>query len=605
MSLEGQESRRSNSRTRRLSPSSIMSEEDTSNPGLIQCLGTDGLRPPRTAVIRTKTRCINTNQTTGLKLTEQCIKNLSMMSSVRQQLVTRKECMKMGSARPIPSRGLRDGNSHGIRHFQGLIHSKIRDLALEIEKLHWASNDAQQEYINSLTYETKAKELASEITNFQETLADLNLAFDYVNRIGDIKELEQEVRELEELNVSERRRIEGIFDERKVKEQFIHQIDYNERFKKIINNSHPDKPEGKEQYVYLNNRLSESLKAVEFWEKQIKRYKEVKDMITQKLKTKLPFIDDIISQEKKMLSLKRKCNENSTLRLNVEREIILETVKQDKSEITGMECNLKSLTNQINNLQEVIDYLKSSEDEISCTKETIDVYLSSFDTKKNDEIKELNLLNLEILRYLSDLEIKFSLIPTANDYLNLHENKTGEAEFSDSIDFKKEHHKTFNYLKKIELMEFYHTKYCKHIDEKSVELKDDLKEYNRQTKMNDKYKTQENMLTKQILQLEEDTTINLDEQQKAEAQLKTVEKEISENEKHKQLVTLETKCSCLEEDIMSMNQTINEMKTTTTHFLDIRAKTINLMGLINSELINHYEQEDRFLNHCSTKVLFK
>ncbi|CAH1390302.1 unnamed protein product [Nezara viridula] len=340
MSLEGREGR-SGSRTRRLSSSSLISEDDNNKTGFIESIVAEAFQPPRTAAIRrTETRCLKTNQTTGLKIAEQCTKNLSMMTSVRQQLMTQKESMKLGTARPITSRGQRDRNFHGVRHFQGTLHSKIRDLSFEIEKLHWMFNDAQQEYFNSLTYETKAKELASEITNFQKILSGLNLAFDYANRIGDIEALEQEVRQLEEMNISERGKIEGLFNERKLKEDFIQQIESNERVKKNINSTHPDAEDEKEQYIYFKNRLSQSSMAVGFWDKQIEQYKKVKDSLIRKLKCKSPFIDDIIPLEMKLLTLKGKwngVNENSTMRLNKERELILETAKQDKTDIAEME----------------------------------------------------------------------------------------------------------------------------------------------------------------------------------------------------------------------------------------------------------------------------
>lgn len=591
MSLESRDSRKSNCRARRLSSSSIMSEEDKNNIGFLESMSTEDLYTPHTAIIRrTETRCLKTNQTTGIKIAEQCAKNLSMMTSVRQQLVTQKECMKLGSTRPITSRGQRDRHFHGIRHFQGVLHSKIRDLTFEIEKLHWRCNDAQQEYINSLTYESKAKVLASEITNFQKNLADLNLAFDYVNRIGVIEEVEQEVQQLEELNLSEKGRIEGLFNERKLKEDFVHQIDTNEHIRNIQNSTNPGVSDEKERYIDFNNRLTQSTMAVGFWDKQIEQYKKVKDSLTQKLKAKFPFMDDIIGLEVKLLNLKgkwNKVNENSTLRLNKDQELILEIAKQDRTEIGSIEYNLKSLTKQINNLQQVLDYLKSLELEIPNTDEPIDFYLSSFEDKKDSEIKRLNLLESEITHYLSELKIELPLIPTINDYLNLNENNRAETDISDSKDFQEEHHGAFSTLKKLNIMDVYLSKDSESIDEKSKKLKYDLEEYKSQKKVNDKFKKLECKLKNEILQLEENKRTHLMEQKMAKAHLGKLEKEISENAKHEELLTLEKKQSNLEEDIILMNQSVEEMKISTTQLLEIRAKTLNLMGMINSELINH------------------
>lgn len=138
--------------------------------------------------------------------------------------------------RPITQQGvtgLRTATARGPQHrqvldkryFEGLIRMKMKDIRDEIIRLNGDIEVQRQQQATSEVYEKRVREIASELTELQGQLADYNLVIDKINTNTDVGQIEAEAQELKNENDHHAAALEQLFEQNRVKEQQIQQLE--------------------------------------------------------------------------------------------------------------------------------------------------------------------------------------------------------------------------------------------------------------------------------------------------------------------------------------------------------------------------------------------
>ncbi|XP_014287563.1 intraflagellar transport protein 74 homolog [Halyomorpha halys] len=544
-----------------------------------------------------------TNLTTGLKLPEQEAKNSLVIKAMKDKIASQKSGIKLGNVRTATSRGQVNRFVQDKRYYMGTLHLKIGELTDEIDNLNNLCNDALSEYGNSLVYEKKVKDLATEITSMQGNLIDLNLAVDNINTFGDVQKLNIEAKELKENNDSEAERIEVIFSDRLRKEQAVRQMEKKftkekTRYEKIISEMGV---EMREKYSSLNERLTKSSKVISYWQSEMDVYNKTKNTLTEHIYYSFPMAYEIMKLETKLLDLKRKWKgiaKRSSRPIDEERQNIMDQVVHDNSKILIMETAIHDMLKKIKNLEEIIAFTSEPEEGydnrhakyIDLLKEgkAIETYLTGFEVTKQEEIHNLKVLEDQLYNLLNLLSNKLSNMPTAADYLSLQTNKYGAADLLNTFESTRaEHKKVQTFLKKVEIMEVKVSEESKDFDYKCDKIKENLEEYKTCIKFNDNIKNREDELTNLKVQLNEDRQNVKQQLENAKNRHTKLQLQLYENENHIQIISMEKKLSNIAQNVFLMKENIEEMKAGSINIMELRKETLSLLQSLNMFLRNN------------------
>ena len=102
---------------------------------------------------------------------------------------------------------------------------KMKDIRDEITRLNQEIEIERQQQATSQIYEKRVREIAAELTELQGQLADYNLVIDKINTNSDKSQIDAEAYELKEENDRQAEALEQLFEQTRIKEQQIQQLE--------------------------------------------------------------------------------------------------------------------------------------------------------------------------------------------------------------------------------------------------------------------------------------------------------------------------------------------------------------------------------------------
>lgn len=102
---------------------------------------------------------------------------------------------------------------------------KTKDIVSEISRLNCEIESESQQQATSQVYEKRVREVASELTELQEQLADYNVVIDKVNTSTDKSLIDLEAEELRNINERRAADLDELFGQSRMKEEQVHQLE--------------------------------------------------------------------------------------------------------------------------------------------------------------------------------------------------------------------------------------------------------------------------------------------------------------------------------------------------------------------------------------------
>lgn len=309
-----------------------------------------------------------------------------------------------------------------------MIQVKIRELTNEIGIIKREIDSQNRERATFIHYDNRAKELAAELTDLQGKLADLNIVIDKATSNVDKETIEQETRDLRELNDKASTEVDKLYEQRISKEQHLRDmeeqiISEKKKEERIIESMTPDV---KLKYDKLINRRNEL-------ENDISKLQEDIDLLSNE---KTNFEEQIsLSQVKQeVVKLKLKINEvedkrkklqdelKNKLSPDEERERLLAKVKQDNMDIVAAERRMEDAKKHINELEQELEQIEidmednhsekqAKYNELKKREEAIEQFMPSFDDNKMDELEKIEKLETNIMDKLQQLSFSIDHDP--------------------------------------------------------------------------------------------------------------------------------------------------------------------------------------------------
>ncbi|KAG7203168.1 hypothetical protein KM043_010280 [Ampulex compressa] len=409
--------------------------------------------------------------------------------------------------RPITQHGiagLRPGTARGSlmtrqiqdkRYYEGLLQLKIRELTQEIGVIMKDIDTQNKERATFLHYDKRAKELAIELTALQGQLADYNIVVDKMTSNVGKESIEQEAKELGEVNDQTAMEIEQIYEQRKELEQQLQarekQLEVAKKSsERLLENMDPSTRQKYDEMLLSKKTLQDQAKQMQNELDQLS-----KEQIRLEEQIALsPLKQEAVKLHIKIMEAEEKRNklqeeENKRLSPEDEKEQLLQKIKQDNIDIAAAEAQLAEKEKQIAEAEQELEQLENDLEDTQSEKhekykelrkreELMENFMSSFEQNKQEEMQKLEKLEKTIVKYLeaisnaTDIDIHF-VIGEENIYGKQTFEDFERANRNQSLQLlRKDHTKLKQTLKK---MEFFEQK----LQSESAELKEqiDKKEY--------------------------------------------------------------------------------------------------------------------------------
>nr|KAJ3414893.1 Intraflagellar transport protein 74 [Polyrhizophydium stewartii] len=283
-----------------------------------------------------------------------------------------------------------------LRQKSNLLADEIRRLALEVEQV-------TKENSNYATFEKRADTLAEELKELQGQLGDLNTLVDKLHTDTDLEEIERQYHQLKAKNQRESQVLDEVFMQRQQRESSIREIEKQiaEERQKAEGQINFLEPEKKAEYLRLRDENAKFVAAIEKLQEDIERQNQKAQQLQQEL------AQDAIKQ--KAVALHERLNEARDRKRELEESIktsesesgpqekarLLEQVKEDNLETSGMERKIAELEEQLRKLREQISQADADLDpaqgernakyeELLKRDREMQAFLDSFDEKRHE-----------------------------------------------------------------------------------------------------------------------------------------------------------------------------------------------------------------------------
>jgi intraflagellar transport protein 74 len=248
-----------------------------------------------------------------------------------------------------------------ITFFQTELRQKLNAIIDETKKLHVQLEQQQKENQNFATFEKKADGLAQELRDLQDQLGDLNTLVDKLHTDTDLQEFEKEYLQLQGKNKEVSDSLDELFLKRQQREQQIRDMEQQvtieqSKQEEQINSLDSSR---KDQYMQLKATNSEYVQKIQVQEQSIE------ELQRQLLKTEnelqkssyhrraLELFQKLVESRQRNAELQNFLNQNSESGPQ-ERDRLLQQVKNDNLETSGMERKIAEMEEQIRVLKDQI-----------------------------------------------------------------------------------------------------------------------------------------------------------------------------------------------------------------------------------------------------------
>ncbi|KAL0118028.1 hypothetical protein PUN28_009011 [Cardiocondyla obscurior] len=341
-------------------------------------------------------------------------------------LATNKQLNVSMLDRPITQHGIagvRPGTTRGLpmtrqiqdkRYYEGLLQLKIRELTQEIGTIIKDIETQNKEKATFLHYDKRAKGLAAELMTLQAELADYNLVVDKMTLDVDKEVIEQEAKELAEINERRTAEVERMFEQRKQMEQKLHKMEKDienekKRTEHIIESMDPrtkekydnlfrQKMELQEQAQQMQHELDQLSKEQAHLEEQIALSQLKQEAVKLQVR--------IIEAEEKRDKLREE--ERRKLSPEDEKEQLLQKIKRDNTDIAATEAQIVEKERKITEVEQHLEQLETDmEDnqsekqikyqELRKREEMMEEFMSTYEQNKQEEMEKLEKLERQIV----------------------------------------------------------------------------------------------------------------------------------------------------------------------------------------------------------------
>eukprot|EP00043_Microstomoeca_roanoka_P001126 m.31018 g.31018 ORF g.31018 m.31018 type:complete len:598 (+) comp10661_c0_seq1:91-1884(+) len=361
----------------------------------------------------------------------------------------------LGGARPKtqgPGRMVMDES-----YFLGALRSKSSELTEEINKLQKELEKHQRDHASYVTYEKKAEALAKEIQELTGQLADLNALANNLNDNVDIDDVRADMEEIKARNDREAAEIDNIFADRNRVEQQIKEIEGEiDAEKRRTENIVQEMPAHQRQAYDALSQESENLQQdIEKQQQNLDRLTETNDRMQKELEANpvkreaASLLDQIAALRSKHDKLREQIEKEALLSPEKLKEKLLDQVKADNQEISGMERRIAEVQQRINEVSSDVADLDAEEDEEDDEKrqkylqlvkheQEMDTFLLSFDADYEKESRNLGDLQKSVeslLAKISHFLESQRALPSQNEAMSLKDDlefKSGELQKSQS-----------------------------------------------------------------------------------------------------------------------------------------------------------------------------
>ncbi|KAK0082851.1 hypothetical protein PV325_009744 [Microctonus aethiopoides] len=382
-------------------------------------------RPPSASVHsqRGNTASSRLNTITSAMGKNRMSTGLSSTSSVSSGLMFDRPITQHGVA------GIRPGTTRGLpmtrqiqdkRYYEGLMQLKIRELNQEISIISKEIDNQNKERATFMHYDSRAKDLASELTELQGKLADYNIVIDKVASNVDKDMIEHEIKDMKMANDRASVEIERLFEQRRLKEQQLNEMEdkielEQKKAERIIESMDLLTRNNYDKLINERNQL----------ENEVGRMQREIDLLTaEKLSLEEQMSLSQIKQEAVKLRIKisevekkrekLKEEEKNKLSPDEEREHLLNRVKQDNMDIMAAEKRIAEAEKRISEAEQELEQLDNDlEDnhsdkqikynELRKREEAIEQFMPTFEQNKDEEMEKLKNLEENVVEKLRTL----------------------------------------------------------------------------------------------------------------------------------------------------------------------------------------------------------
>jgi intraflagellar transport protein 74 len=306
--------------------------------------------------------------------------------------------------------------------FMNELRRKVSLIITEINKLNNEINGIEKGNENYDTFEKKVDQSAKELRELQGQLGDLNTLVDKLNVDSDLEDIERIQQRIKIKNQRENNILNDVFTQRQQKENQIREIEKQIEMEKREAEEQLKNLESEKlnQYYEFKKQNAQYVAEIQQMEQQIneltdreKTLKEKLEKNPMKWKTYENFVK-ITELKEKRKSLEEELSSMESNNGPEERERLLQKVKEDNLEISGMERKITELEEQISKCKERLSQLdidmdphqvenNSKYEELLKKDIDMQTFMDSFDTKKDEIVGKTTQLQSQIMDSLEKL----------------------------------------------------------------------------------------------------------------------------------------------------------------------------------------------------------
>jgi intraflagellar transport protein 74 len=306
--------------------------------------------------------------------------------------------------------------------FMSELRHKVSLVTNEINKLNNEINVIEKENENYDAFEKKVDQSANELRELQGQLGDLNTLVDKLNVDTDLEDIERLYNQIKVKNQRENNILNDVFTQRQQKENQIRDIEKKieeerklaeEQLKKLDSDKLNQYYEFKEQNAQYIAEIQQKEQIINELTDKEKNLRENLEKNPIKLRAYENFVKINELKEKKE-SLEEDISSIESKNGPEEREHLLQKVKEDNVEISGMERKITELEEQIFKCKERLSQLdmdmdhhqgekNSKYEELLKRDKDMQAFIDSFDTKKNEIVEKSTQYQTQIVDSLEKL----------------------------------------------------------------------------------------------------------------------------------------------------------------------------------------------------------
>lgn len=302
-------------------------------------------------------------------------------------------------------------------YYISLLRAHMNNLVNEIKKLSEELEKCEQDRQNLLIYEKKAEEEASIIRELQGRLVDCNKIVDLMNTNSELDEMNKELNELQEQNVIVEKSLNELFEDRRLKEEAIQNLEKEIEEQKTKNGAfiHSIDPAVRETYEQMKRENEELLEEYQLKQEQLNELNRKKEQLDEELANN-PLKQQAMMLHERLAELEMK-KQAIVDELNAEgspeeqRERLLQTVTRTTNEINTIQKQLDGVNEQIEQANEELREFDSEFVNVAGEKSEkyrnlklkemqMDEFLDSYDSLKAEEELRIDKISTEVIRIL-------------------------------------------------------------------------------------------------------------------------------------------------------------------------------------------------------------